>query len=248
MPLFPATGSPLLQGQNIRPPLGSFFNGRAYWLKLFPELGNPNRGVLVVSMRLQFQFDDGPGGSWTPAEKTTFANNFVTAVKSVWNEKFRITTTSSVPVRAARDIGVILDLPYYIDGWHLDDDFELSVEKVSTSQAWQVSSCGYRSGNTTLDSNDLRAETKGASMTQRDAVHEFGHMLGLRDEYAAANDNTHHLADLDSIMNVGELVRDRHYVPFAVWLNDKFSTAAHLSGSRIEYKVNGTMDELHARL
>jgi len=33
---------PLMQGQNIRPPLGSLFNGQAYRLVLYPELANPN--------------------------------------------------------------------------------------------------------------------------------------------------------------------------------------------------------------
>lgn len=239
---------PILQGQNIRPPLGSFFNGQSYWLKLFPELGRSDRGVLVVKMVLQFQFEDGDGGSWTSGEKNNFAHAFVDGVVAVWSEKFRITTPSSVPVREARNVGVVFEFPYYIEGWHSDDDFELSVTKVPSNSAWQVSTCGYSSGNTTLDSNDLRPETKGASMTQRDAVHEFGHMLGLRDEYAAANDNPHHTGDVDSIMNLGELPRRRHYAPFAAWLTDKFATAAHLSGSSIVYKVEGQTDMSNALL
>ena len=248
MTLIPDRSRALIEGQNIRPPLGSFFNGQSYWIKLHPELGRSDRSVMVVKMILQFQFNDGPGGSWTSGEKDTFAHGFVDGVVGVWAEKFRITTTSTVPVSAARDVGVIFDFPYYIDGWHSDDDFELSVEKLSASAPWQVSVCGYSAGNTTLDSNDLRAETKGASMTQRDAVHEFGHMLGLRDEYTAANDNRNHLGDLDSIMNVGEAARKRHYAPFAAWLTDKFAVAAHLAGSAINYKVDGDTDLSNAFL
>lgn len=226
-------------GQNIRPPLGSWFNGQSYWCKVHPESGSTNRSVMVIAMILQFQFNDGPGGSWTAGEKTDFANNFCWAVKGVWDEKHRITTTSTVPNAALRDIGVVFDLRYYIDGYHLNDDFEIGVTKQPASATWVVSSCGYRSGETTLDSNDLRPETKGATMTQRDAVHEFGHMLGLRDEYPAAKSNMSHTTDVDSIMNVGEVVRDRHYAPFAAWLTSKASTLASLSGSAIEYKVNG---------
>lgn len=235
-------------GQNIRPPLGSFFNGQSYWIKVHPELGNPNRSVMVVSMILQFQYDNGPGGSWTQAEKTDFANKFCWAVHDVWNDKFRITTTSTSVSKALRDIGVMFDLRYYIDGWHTSDDFEIGVTKQPTDAGWLVSTCAYSSGNTTLDSNDLRPETKGASMKQRDAVHEFGHMLGLRDEYAAAKSNMNHLGDLDSIMNVGELVRDRHYAPFAGWLTEKASTIARLTNSTIEYKVNGVRDMSNAAL
>ncbi len=239
---------PIMRGQNIRPPLGSWFNGQAYTITLYPELGRGDRSVLVVRMTLQFQFENGSGGSWTAAEKDAFAHGFVDKVVAVWAEKFRITTTSTVPVVHARDVGVVFEFPYYIDGWHSDDDFELSVTKVPSTAGWQVSTCAYSSGNTTLDSNDLRQETKGATMTQCDAVHEFGHMLGLRDEYAAANDNPHHTGDNDSIMNVGELVRQRHYAPFAAWLTEKFAVAANLHGSAIDYKVEGITDMSNALL
>jgi hypothetical protein len=238
----------ILQGQNIRPPLGSFFNGQSYWIKLLPEIGRSDRSVLVVRMVLQFQFSDGDNSSWTTGEKTKFAQDFISETKKAWNDKFRITTTSTTPVRKARDVGVMFQFPYFIDGWHTSDDFELSIKKVPSSDPWKVSSCKYSSGNVTLDSNDLRPETKGATMKQCDAVHEFGHMLGLRDEYAAAKDNPYHVGDKDSIMNVGQLVRNRHYAPFAAWLTDQFKTASRLSGSIINYKVDGTIDMTNARL
>ena len=248
MALLYNSASPILEGQNIRPPLGSFFNGQAYQIKLFPELGRSDRSVLVIRMTLQFLFESGSGGSWTQGEMESFAHTFVDGVIAVWNEKFRITTTSNVVAQNCRDVGVVFEFPYYINGWHTDDDFELTVTKVPSNAPWQVSSCGYSSGNTTLDSNDMRAETKGASMTQCDAVHEFGHMLGLRDEYTAANDNPHHTGDLDSIMNVGERVRQRHYAPFAAWLTTQYATAAHLSRSQINYKVEGQTDMGNALL
>lgn len=238
----------LLEGQNIRPPLGTFFNGKSYWMKVHPELGNSSRSVLVVKMILQFQFNSGSGGSWTQGEKDAFAHGFVNAVVSVWSEKFRITTTSDVPVEALRDVGVVFNLSYYIDGWHLDDDFELSVEKIPSGGS-NVSCVRYNIGNSSLDSEDLTAVQKvGGRMLQRGAVHEFGHMLGLRDEYAAANDNMNHVGDVNSVMNVGEIVRERHYAPFAGWLTEKFATAAHLSRSQIDYKVNGTTNMANAAL
>ncbi len=177
-----------LEGQNIRPPLGSIFNGKSYWMKVHPELNRSDRSVLVVKMVLQFQFSDGDGGSWTSAEKNTFAHGFVDAVVAVWSEKFRITTTSNVPLANLRDVGVIFKLPYYIDGWHADDDFELSVTKIP-SGAFSTSCVRYGLGSSTLDSEDLTAVQKGGTMKQRGAVHEFGHMLGLKDEYPSANDN-----------------------------------------------------------
>lgn len=248
MALLYGTARPILQGQNIRPPLGTFFNGRSYHLKLFPELGRSDRSVLVVRMVLQFQFDDsGDGGAWSQAEKNNFAHGFVNAVVGAWSEKFRITTTSTVPVECARNVGVVFEFPYYIDGWHSDDDFELSVKKIPAG-IFNTSTCGYSIGNTYLDSEDLTSVSKGASTGQRAAVHEFGHMLGLRDEYAAADDNPHHTGDVDSIMNAGETVRPRHYAPFAGWLTAQFATAAHLTRSTIDYKVDGTINMGNALL
>jgi hypothetical protein len=238
---------PILKGQNIRPPLGSFFNGQSYWLTLYPEMGKSDRSVLVVKMILQFQFDDGENGSWTQAEKDSYSHTFVDSVIAVWNDKFRITSTSSVLVPMARDVGVIFEFPYYIDGWHADDDFEISVKKVPAGK-FEHSSCNYNWGNSYLHTESINYWNKGGTMKQRPAVHEFGHMLGLRDEYPNAKDNMNHPGDIDSIMYWGELVRERHYAPFAGWLTEKHAATAHLTSSEIDYKVNGKTNLANAAL
>ncbi len=240
-------GRPAFQGQNIRPPLGSIFNGRSYGLALYPELGRHDRAVLVVRMVLQFQFDDSDDASWTAGEKTSFARDFVNSVEAVWSEKFRITTTHTTPNRNLRDVGVRFEFPYFIDGWHTSDDFELSVRRIPSGD-FNVSSCAYSLGNTYLDSEDAVGANKGASMTQRGTVHEFGHMLGLRDEYSEANANPHHTGDRDSVMNGGEVLRERHYAPFADWITEQFAYLSRLAGSQIEYKVEGRTDMANAQL
>lgn len=236
-----------LSGQNIRPPLGSFFNGQSYWMKVHPEMGRSDKSVLVVKMVLQFQFNKGSGGSWTSSERDAFAHGFVNSIIAVWSEKFRITTTSTVLIPALRDIGVVFEFPYYIDGWHTDDDFELSIEKIPSGD-FNTSCVRYSLGNSSLDSEDLTPVQKGGTIPQRGAVHEFGHMLGLRDEYSAAKDNMNHTGDVNSVMNGGELVRERHYAPFAAWLTEKYAHTAHLSRSTIDYKVNGTTNMANAAL
>ena len=248
MALLYNSANPIFQGQNIRPPLGTFFNGEAYRLKLCPELGRNDRSVLVINMRLQFQFNDGDNGlTWNGAEKDAFAHKFVDSVIAVWSEKFRITTTSNIPMLNLRDVGVIFEFPYYIDGFHTDDDFELGVKKIPTN-TFNTSNCDYNMGNSELDSEDATPVNKGGSMMQRGVVHEFGHMLGLRDEYPAANDNMSHASDKDSVMHGGETVRQRHYAPFAAWITNQFATAAHLSRSQIIYKVEGQTDMSNALL
>ncbi len=244
--LIPNRAVPVKTGINVKTPL-SLLGGESYRLALYPELGSSTASVLVVSMTIQFKFEDGDKLKWTAAEKNTFAADFVNAVKSVWNNKFRITTTSTVVATPYRDVGVQFDFTTYIDGWHISEDYELSVTKIPSGD-FQVSCVNYTFGNAQLDSEDLVAVSKGASMKQRGAVHEFGHMLGLRDEYPAAKANTSWTGDADSIMHSGEVVRPRHYVPFATWLTSKHETAAHLTRSRIDYKVDGRWDKSNALL
>ncbi len=52
-----------------------------------------------------------------------------------------------------------------------------------TAGSFRASYVAYKKGQVTLDSEDLVPVNKGAKTPQRGAVHEFGHMLGLDDEY-----------------------------------------------------------------
>jgi len=53
---------------------------------------------------------------------------------------------------------------------------------------------------------------------------------------------------VQSVMNCGEQVRDRHYALYAKWITDQFKTVADLSRETIEYKVNGSVTVATARL
>jgi hypothetical protein len=245
--LLPNRAQTVKRGTNVTTPLGILLWGDAYRLSLCPELGSSTRAVLLISMTLQYQFEDGDALSWSGTEKANWVRDSTGAIKSVWNNKFRIKTPSGVPASSYRDVGVQFDFKTYIDGYHIDDDYELGVKKIKPG-TFRGSSCHYKLGNATLDSEDIVGTNKGGSMKQRGVVHEFGHMLGLRDEYADAHDNTHWTGDADSIMHSGELVRERHYVPFATWITEQFATAAHLARSPIDYKVSGTWDKHNAKL
>src|SRR5262245_26869450 len=100
--LIPNTAAPRRRGMNGDTPL-ALLGGEAYRLTLYDDLAG-TKGVLVVSMTVQFQFADGEDGEgnalvWTAAEKSTFTAGFARAVKEVWDNKFRLTTTSSIPDR-----------------------------------------------------------------------------------------------------------------------------------------------------
>ncbi|HND55248.1 MAG TPA: hypothetical protein PLV92_22695, partial [Pirellulaceae bacterium] len=226
--LMPNKAKPIYTGTNIKTPL-SLLGGTDYTLTLYPEAGSSTRGVLVVAMTLQFQFEDGESKvkkgeklKWTDDERRNFAQKFVSNVIEVWDNKYRLKTDSDVVAENYRDVGVKFELKTLIDGWHLDDDYELGVKKIDPG-GFAQSCVTYQFNEATLDSEDNNPADKGASMKQRGTVHEFGHMLGLRDEYDTAKDNPYWTGDADSVMNKGEIVRARHYAPFAAWLTAQFA-------------------------
>ena len=51
---------------------------------------------------------------------------------------------------------------------------------------------------------------------QRGITHEFGHMLGLNDEYLVTSTFS---KDYKSIMHSGETILKRHDTPYMQWLN-----------------------------
>jgi len=266
----------LIKETDVRPPAGLKTND-AYDLYLCYDKNNHGKGVLVCKAVLQFFFSNGtshkPGSkgtklTWTDKEKDQFIADFKKACLDVWSDKHRITTTSRVPV--VKDIGVVFEIKSLKEGWHISDHWELTVTK---SDGFVTSSVNKLTGNSALDSLDTVG--KWGPGTQRGAVHEFGHMIGLRDEYQVScslcdwmaskncssagsklrsakawlkNMNTNWLSDSSSVMNSGEIVRERHYAPFAGWLNDQFATAARLAKQKVEFKVNGKTDLSNAKL
>lgn len=72
------------------------------------------------------------------------------------------------------------------------------------------------------------------SYTQAASPHEFGHMIGLGDEYLEDTDSVPSAARghiNNRIMNVGESVTPDAYAPFAEWLSGLTSTVWRV-GSR----------------
>lgn len=254
MTLFPDLARTELAGVNIATPR-SVLGAEAYRLALHPELGSSERAVLVISITLQFQFEPADNGlKWFVSEQQKFADTAVSQIKSFWDEKFRITTESTAVRRPFRDVGVIFSIKTYTDGWHPDDDIEVVVKKVPEG-AGERSKVHHSVGNAWLDSEDIVPIDVGGSIKRPTVVHEFGHMLGLADEYDKdPNFITKHLQnrnwlhDTDSIMNRGGRVRPRHYVPFATWLSEQFRKAAKLTASDIKYKVDRLWDASNAQL
>lgn len=163
---------------------------------------------LIIFMKVQFFFEEGNGGSWTNTEKVDFVNKWKSAIKQRWSGR------TLKNLKSGKKITVDFRFETQIDGWMLDH-WEISVEKV---KSFAVSSVNPISGNVNLDSLDLKLIRKKGGAYQRGVVHEFGHMLGLRDEYFKSSP---HQKDYKSVMNGGEVVFSRHDMPYMSWLNKK---------------------------
>ena len=122
---------------------------------------------LVIFMKLQFFFDDGEGGSWTPIEKTKFINDWERTVKSRWSGR------TVKRLGSGKTVTLELRFQTQVEGFMMDH-WEITVERV---KKFAVSSVNPIWGNVSLDSLDLKLTPKSGGHSQRGAVHEFGHML-----------------------------------------------------------------------
>jgi hypothetical protein len=193
-----------------------------------------NHSVLRVRMFIQFSFQDGESELpatrgrplvWTNPEKTAFANQFRNRCYNSWNDKFVIRQAGSPSItRVQFDIRVTT-------GISISEHWEVDVRKVDTYRA----AAGTRPlpipflswGSAQLYSLDNNLNPDNQQYT---SSHEFGHMLGLYDEYPDSNDPQNRersrwwLGDTASMMHTGNSVRARHYTPFADWLSRNVTT------------------------
>lgn len=206
----PADGRTLVQSDNALTanPLGV---RDAYDLQLYREPGGDY--TLEVHMGIDFNFTQGtdPSGGalqWTEQEKQAFMADYQKSVEEVWD---------------GRSIGKAPD------GGEIKLDIKLDAQETLTGENWNIDVVRAAPGqfvrsyvtpganSASLDSNDVLKVDKGAGNgdLQSGAAHEFGHMLGLGDEYI----NGAYVNDLDSIMNAGSTVESRHLQNFSDWVS-----------------------------
>jgi hypothetical protein len=253
-PIQPNKGKLLFSERNVDLPAGLKWDA-AYDLALYEELGNPLRGVLVVTVICSFKFKDGtsttgpsPGSplTWNPGEKSAFITGFKSGVAGVWSEQHRITTVGTAP--PVTDVGVLFEVKGGEDlSIFRHSHWNLHVTKVDHGVISNVADGGglLTNGDANLDSLDLQPEDKGGPAPMVPAIHEFGHMIGYRDEYRTKGgvpaDNPNYTGDLASIMNLSATVRERHYVLLADWLTGQ-------SDSGVVWRVNGVTDLINAQI
>lgn len=189
---------------------GSLNVDDAYDLRLYKEAdGNY---TAEVYMKLDFDFRNGTEAAdsplnWSDAEKQQFIADYEASVEAVW------------------DGHVLETLP---DGSEVKLDVTLdSAERGVTGENWSVNVTKIEDGgfarssvspsgkSVNLDSEDITLTTKSGGFQQTGAAHEFGHMIGLPDEYTPGSPN---IADTDSIMHGGQVVENRHVDDLGDWV------------------------------
>jgi len=163
---------------------------------------------IVVFMKLQFFFEGSPLHRWTGAEKSLFVKNWERDIKKSWGNK-TVRALSS-----GKRVFLNFEFDSIIGGW-MFDHWEITVSKIKAG-TFRTSYVSVHKGSVTLDSEDLTPVGKGGKSPQRGAVHEFGHMLGLDDEYTKGGSHSH---DIASIMHSSEVIRPRHNSTIMKWLD-----------------------------
>lgn len=169
--------------------------------------------LIEAYMDLQFFFYDGSAGlswpagaspRWTLVEKEHFMREWHRLVRAAWCRP------SIGALRNGKAAGISFAFRIQLDGF-MWDHFEIGVTKVPPGH-FRTSSVrrAVFADDVTLDSNDIRPKTSG----QYAVVHEFGHMIGLPDEYKSSSPHAH---DHGSIMHGGTTVRSRQFQYFLSW-------------------------------
>lgn len=117
---------------------------------------------------------------------------------------------------SGKKVHLHLDFDTQIGGWMLDH-WEITVIKIPKGD-FMRSSVNPLLGNVSLHSEDLTNVPKGrAGQLQAGAAHEFGHMLGLANDYKTGSK---HAKDYASIMHSGSSTRPRHDSTMIKWLDN----------------------------
>ncbi len=190
---------------------------------------------LVITMKCAFRFLGGdpmnyPGTAsedlvWDEDQKAKWRTGFIETIQNRWGGKheFCCCHPGLESLHATTRVEVI----EAEEDWH----FRLDVRRIPKG-TWNRSSVSALRGgqvernHASLDSEDQSPSNKGGSEGQLGAVHEFGHMVGLDDEYGIGKDIAHgamvkdalgreiEKGTSDDVMSCANRIRPQHYVTF----------------------------------
>lgn len=171
---------------------------------------------LRLFMKLQFFFKDNGVNRWKESEKKKFITDWELRVRKIWDGHVLKILSGN------RLIRLKLDFQTQIDGI-MFDHWEITVKRVPAGTVFRSY---VRPGmkDVMLTENDngvtIRKVRKMGGFKQITSAHEFGHMIGLDDEYGPlfGGDPGKHNNDFNSVMNIGSKVRQRHTSQLQQWL------------------------------
>jgi len=207
---------------------------------LFDVSLNPVSGRLEIKVNVNFNFVNGLPTSfvgkkgqsekWDKKEIEKWKNDFISLIEGRWGGKYHFINTSIPGVTSYVDV----EIEEVTKDWH----YQLNVTKIPKG-SWKGSSIAHYTDSSkkalkqknkhfgTLDSEDLSFANKGAKEKQKGAIHEFGHMIGLGDEYADGKTGISHAAMVktalgtvlkegisNDIMSAGDSIEKQHYITF----------------------------------
>lgn len=172
---------------------------------------------LRLFMKLQFFFIDDPMNKWKKSEEQKFIANWKLRVRKIWDGRLLKVLPSKKTVRLSLEFEIQI-------GGFMFDHWEISVKKVPAGSTFR-SYVNPGKKNVMLTENDngitIRNVRKVGNFQQITSAHEFGHMIGLDDEYGPLFGGTAgaYNKDYASVMNIGSKVRLRHMGQLNHWLD-----------------------------
>jgi hypothetical protein len=215
---------------------------------LFDVSLNPKTGRLEIKVNVAFNFKDGSAAAfkkvkgdtekWKESEKKKWKQRYISLIEGRWGGQYHFSNPD------LKGVTVYVDVE--IEEVTKDSHYKLNVTKAAPGKNLQSSVTHKVKGGkalknvnkhyATLDSNDLEwkdlTSLKGVTEKQKGAIHEFGHMIGLGDEYKTKTPGITHSAlvksalgktikegNSDDIMSCGNSINKQHYVTFLDALN-----------------------------
>lgn len=168
--------------------------------------------ILEVAQTYFFDFvanERDPKIDWTDTQRVSFRETWCRQISETWDQAGHVAIEGeSISVRFVSHIQDVA----------AGTQFQVRVYRMKDRTQWRQSSvcrgCFTGSYDAAFDSNDDKMRKLGNETTQTAIIHEFGHTIGLPDEYKRGSS---HRSDKSSVMNHGSTVRDRHLRHFIEW-------------------------------
>jgi hypothetical protein len=148
-------------------------------------------------------------------------------VERVWSHKFPISTDNASCPCHDHGFDVNVDLTTQAAPRNGRHGYSVDVNSEGTTGL-----TNQPNRHVTLDTTHESPVDMGSGITQQRIAHEFGHTLGITDEYHwwAALWHSFGYDDRTSIMNSGDDVRPRHYQQFADIINNEITQCHYHPG------------------